>query len=64
MIITLSIKLTPETRQEMISTYPTSYANLRQHVETMIASGSFGDPARIRGPLAVGQWPLGRPPRA
>ena len=61
MTITITFKLTPETRGELIDTYGAQYRDFRATMEQAHAQGGFGPPdkARLRWLLDSGRWGTG-----
>lgn len=58
--ILVTIRLTPESRQEMISTYPADYRALRANLEQQIEDADVlqlpGKATKIRWILNSGRW--------
>lgn len=48
MLITFTVKLTPESRQELIDKFGAEFRQFRAGFEQAVAVGAFGDPARVR----------------
>ncbi len=58
MKITMTFKLAPESRQNIIDTFAAEYRDFRSAMERVVANGGFGDPTKItlRWLLESGRW--------
>mgnify|MGYP001616369615 CR=1 FL=1 len=55
MKVTITIKLTPETREEMIQRFGLMYREFREHVEGLQAAGTLPQ-GKIRWLIESGRW--------
>lgn len=56
MKVRITVKLTPQSKMEMIDTYPAQYAALRAHMEKLVEQGVLPTESELHWLLDSGKW--------